>query len=46
MPNKEKQMINTNRAVVVNFTGYVSELQMTNTASAYIYFPFLVKKYV
>ena len=42
--SKEKQMINTNRAVVVNFTGYVSELQMTNTASAYIYVPFLVKE--
>ena len=45
MPHtKEKEMINTNRAVVVNFPAYASEYQLTNTTSANIYVPFLVKE--
>ncbi len=32
-----KEMINTNKAVVVRFDAYASQLQITNTASAYIY---------
>jgi hypothetical protein len=39
-----KEMINTNKAVVVYFDPYASELQITNTASADIYVPFLVKE--
>ncbi len=39
-----KEMINTNKAVVVSFDAYVSQLQITNTASADIYVPFLVKE--
>ena len=39
-----KEMINTNRAVVVSFDPYASSLQISNTASASIYVPFLVKE--
>ena len=39
-----KEMINTNKAVVVSFDPYASKLQITNTASADIYVPFLVKE--
>ncbi len=39
-----KEMIKTNKAVVVSFDAYVSQLQITNTASADIYVPFLVKE--
>ena len=38
MPNKGKQMINTNRAVLVNFAAY------SNVSSASIYVPFLVSE--
>ena len=40
----EKEMINTNKAVVVSFDPFASSLQITNTASADIYVPFLVKE--
>ena len=39
-----KEMINTNKAVVVSFDPFASPLQITNTASADIYVPFLVKE--
>ena len=39
-----KEMINTNKAVVVSFDPYASQLQISNTASASIYVPFLVKE--
>ena len=39
-----KEMINTNKAVVVSFDAYASQHQITNTASADIYVPFLVKE--
>ena len=37
-------MININKAVVVKFNAYASSLQISNTASASIYVPFLVKE--
>ena len=39
-----KEMINTNKAVVVSFDAYASQHQITNTASTDIYVPFLVKE--
>ena len=39
-----KEMINTNKAVVVSFDAYASQLQITNTSSADIYVLFLVKE--
>ena len=39
-----KEMINTNKAVVVSFDPFASQLQISNTASADIYVPFLVKE--
>ena len=39
-----KEMINTNKAVVVSFGAYASQLQITNTAAADIYVPFKVSQ--
>ena len=44
MPNKEKEMINTNKAVLVSFPAYTNSMQLNNTASANIYIPFPVKQ--
>ncbi len=45
MPHtKEKKMINTNRAVVVNFEGYASATQLTANGAADIYVPFKVSQ--
>ncbi len=37
-------MINSNQAVVVSLSAYASQRQITNTASADIYVPFLVQE--
>ena len=39
-----KEMLNTNKAVIVNFPAYINAAQLTNTASANIYIPFPVKQ--
>ena len=44
MPNKEKQMINTNKAVVVNFAGNTHGEQISTTGNASIYVPFRVSQ--
>ena len=44
MTHKEKEMINTNRAVLVKFPAYTSGSQLSNTSSANIYIPFPVKQ--
>ena len=44
MPNKEKEMINTNKAVLVSFPAYTNPMQLNNTATANIYIPFPVKQ--
>ena len=44
MPNKEKEMINTNKAVLVSFPAYTNSMQLNNTATANIYIPFPVKQ--
>ena len=45
MPHtKEKKMINTNRAVVVNFEGNANSLQLTSSGAADIYVPFKVSQ--
>ena len=44
MSHKDKEMINTNKAVLVNFPAYTDVLQLNNTASAEIYIPFPVKQ--
>ena len=42
MTHKEKEIINTNKAVVVKFPAYASEYQTTQSGSATIYIPFPV----
>ena len=44
MTHKEKEIINTNKAVVVKFPAYASEYQTTQSGSATIYIPFPVKQ--
>ena len=44
MPNKGKQMINTNRAVLVNFTNNANSAQLSTSGSANIYVPFRVSQ--
>ena len=44
MPHKEKEIINTNKAVVVKFPAYASQYQTTQSGSATIYIPFPVKQ--
>ena len=44
MPHKEKEIINTNKAVVVNFAAHTSVNQTTQSGSATIYIPFPVKQ--
>ena len=44
MPHKEKEIINTNKAVVVKFAAHTSEYQTTQRGSATIYIPFPVKQ--
>ena len=44
MTHKEKEIINTNKAVVVKFPAYVSQYQTTQSGSATIYIPYLVKQ--
>ena len=44
MPNKEKQMINTNQAVVVNFAGNTNGTQISTSGTGDIYVPFKVSQ--
>ena len=44
MTHKEKEIINTNKAVVVRFPAHASEYQTTQSGSATIYIPFPVKQ--
>ena len=44
MTHNQKQMINTNRPVIVSFPAYTSGTQVSNTSSANIYIPFPVKQ--
>ena len=44
MTHKEKEIINTNKAVVVNFAAHASVYQTTQSGSATIYIPFSVKQ--
>ena len=44
MPNKEKQMINTNRAVLVKFTNNGNSSQLSTSGTADIYVPFRVSQ--
>ena len=44
MTHKEKEMINTNKAVIVNFAANASGAILSSTSSADIYIPFLVKQ--
>ena len=44
MHNKGKQMINTNKAVVVNFAGNTHGEQISTTGTASIYVPFRVSQ--
>jgi len=44
MTHKEKEIINTNKAVVVNFAAYALGTQTTQSGSATIYIPFPVKQ--
>ena len=44
MTHKEKEIINTNKAVVVKFAAYESQYQTTQNGSATIYIPFPVKQ--
>ena len=44
MPHKEKEIINTNKAVVVKFAAHTSVNQTTQSGSATIYIPFPVKQ--
>jgi len=44
MTHKEKEIINTNKAVIVKFAAYVSQYQTTQSGSATIYIPFPVKQ--
>ena len=44
MPHKEKEIINTNKAVVVKFAAHASVYQTTQSGSATIYIPFPVKQ--
>ena len=44
MPNKGKQMINTNRAVLVNFAGNGNNSQLSTSGTADIYVPFRVSQ--
>ncbi len=39
-----KEMINTNKAVLVKFPAYISASQLNNTSTADIYIPFAVKQ--
>ncbi len=39
-----KEMINTNKAVLVKFPAYTSSSQLNNTSTADIYIPFPVKQ--
>ena len=42
--SKEKEIINTNKAVVVRFLAHVNDFQTTQNGSANIYVPFPVKQ--
>ena len=44
MTRKEKEIINTNKAVVVNFPAHINAHQTTQSGSATIYIPFPVKQ--
>ena len=44
MTHKEKEIINTNKAVIVKFAAYVSQYQTTQSGSATIYIPYPVKQ--
>ena len=44
MTHKEKEIINTNKAVVVKFAAYESQYQTTQSGSATIYIPYPVKQ--
>ena len=44
MPNKEKEMINTNKAVLVSFAGNTNGDQLSTSGSANIYVPFRVSQ--
>ena len=45
MPHtKEKEIINTNKAVIVNFPAHINAHQTTQSGSATIYIPFPVKQ--
>ena len=39
-----KEMINTNKAILVHFPAYTSQSQLNNTSTAHIYIPFPVKQ--
>ena len=44
MTHNQKQMINTNRAVIVKFLQSTSDTQLTSSGDANIYIPFPVKE--
>ena len=44
MTHKEKEIINTNKAVIVNFPAHINANQTAQSGSATIYIPFPVKQ--
>ena len=44
MTHKEKEIINTNKAVIVNFPAHINANQTTQSGSATIYIPYPVKQ--